>query len=97
MTLVEEVVRLGFANPIQEPGGIRFNGDLETLYEANLRLSMATHVLIHVANFPASTFRELCYETKKINWKQWFQQDNVIAKYLLHNTFSCLITWPPLA
>src|ERR1700741_3975016 len=52
----------------QEPGGVSFSGNLETLYRANLWLRTASRVLVRLGRFHASTFYELERRAKKVPW-----------------------------
>ena len=52
----------------QEPGGVSFTGNLETLYRTNLWLRTASRVLVRLGRFHASTFYELERRAKKIPW-----------------------------
>ena len=55
----------------QEPGGVSFTGNLETLYSANLWLRTASRVLVRMGRFHASTFYELERRAKKIAWEEF--------------------------
>lgn len=58
----------GWVRGKQEPGGVSFAGNLETLYRANLWLRTASRVLVRLGQFHASTFYELERRAKKLDW-----------------------------
>ena len=56
--------------PALDEGGCTFEGGLETLYRANLRLRIASRVLARVAEFSAEHFSQLEKRAAAIPWDQ---------------------------
>jgi len=57
--------------PVIEPGGVLFKGDLGTLYRANLHLRTASRVLARLGNFFfATTFPELQKRASRLPWER---------------------------
>jgi len=50
------------------PGGVEFEGDLQTLYKVNLWLRSASRVLVRLCTFKAKHFAELVRKAKKCDW-----------------------------
>ena len=69
----------GWVRGKQEPGGVSFTGDLETLYRANLWLRTASRVLVRLGQFHASTFYELERRSKKIPWADFLPAKGTVA------------------
>ena len=55
----------------QDIGGVGFGGDLDRLYEANLRLRTASRVVVRLGRFHASTFYELERRARKLPWEEF--------------------------
>ena len=51
------------------PGGVAFQGRLPDMYRANLELRTATRILMRIARFNASNFRQLERHLAKIPWE----------------------------
>ncbi|HLL48464.1 MAG TPA: class I SAM-dependent RNA methyltransferase, partial [Longimicrobiaceae bacterium] len=56
---------------VAEPGGVVWEGTRAELYDANLRLRLASRVLVRVAEFRARTFFELERHARKVPWEQF--------------------------
>jgi putative N6-adenine-specific DNA methylase len=66
----DELAELGI-RAAAEPGGVAWDGSLEQVYTANLRLRTASRVLVRVAEFRARTFFELERHARRIEWERW--------------------------
>src|SRR5438270_5990966 len=55
----------------QLPGGVAFDGDLESVCLTNLWLRTASRVIVRLGRFHASTFYELERRTKKLHWTDY--------------------------
>ncbi len=69
----DELAALGIAG-IREKGGVSFQGTREDLYKANLWLRTAHRILVRVASFRASTWRELERGLARIEWTHFFSR-----------------------
>ncbi len=65
-----ELAELGVA-PQVESGGVAWEGDLRSLYQANLWLRAASRVLVRVATFRARSFIELERHLRRIEWGEF--------------------------
>ena len=50
-------------------GGVTFKGRLTDLYHANLNLRTATRILMRIARFKASNFRQMERHLRQIPWE----------------------------
>lgn len=67
-----ELLDLGFNNPVDEPGGITFQGGLADIYRANLHLRTASRILVRLGNFfHATTFAELGERLLRLPWERF--------------------------
>ncbi len=58
--------------PVPEPGGVTFRGDLTALYHANLHLRTASRILTRLGNFfYATTFEELQKRASRLPWERF--------------------------
>lgn len=55
------------------PGGVAFEGRLTDMYCANLNLRMPTRILMRIARFKASNFRQLERHLDKVPWELHIQ------------------------
>src|ERR1700680_2908979 len=62
----------------QEIGGVAFGGELERIYEANLWLRTASHVLVRLGQFHASSFYELERHSKKLPWSDFLPESGSV-------------------
>ncbi len=58
-----------------ETGGVEFKGSLELLYRSNLMLRTANRVLVRVATFRATSFRELVERVKRYPWEIYISSE----------------------
>jgi len=81
----DELVRIGIspADAVITRGGIEFNARLHTAYMANLELRTANRILMRLASFTASNFRQLEKKLSGIPWELYLNKD---ATYTLHIT-----------
>lgn len=56
---------------VAEPGGVAWEGTRAELYDANLRLRLASRVLVRVAEFRARTFFELERHARRVPWDRF--------------------------
>ncbi len=66
-----ELTALGMETGDTEPGGIPFRADEAELYAANLHLRTASRVLVRVAEFQATSFRDLESRARAIPWERF--------------------------
>jgi 23S rRNA G2445 N2-methylase RlmL len=66
-----EVKELAFARHERQVGGVRFDGNLETAWRANLRLATATRVLERLGRFEAGDELALYKGVQSIDWSPW--------------------------
>lgn len=55
------------------PGGVAWEGSLEELYEANLRLRTASRVIVRIGSFTARAFYELERHLKRVEWERFVE------------------------
>lgn len=55
----------------EQPGGAAWDGDLASVYRANLWLRTASRVIVRVAEFRARTFFELERHARKVAWSSY--------------------------
>ena len=67
------------AVPVVTQGGVEFEADTRLLYDANLRLRVASRVLVRSARFRARTFFELERHAKKIPWATYLEAGGSVA------------------
>ena len=67
----DEIKALGIKILDSSPGKITFEGSLETLYLANLRLRTVERILIVVGEGPAKDFDELFETIQNISWAEF--------------------------
>ncbi len=65
----EELRPLLATPPAPEPGGVAFSGDLAELYAANLWLRTASRVTVRMAEFTATSFRDLERFARRVPWE----------------------------
>lgn len=58
------------------PGGIEFQGRLVDCYQANLHLRTASRILMRIAQFSATNFRQLANKTAQIPWELYLSTDS---------------------
>jgi putative N6-adenine-specific DNA methylase len=66
--------------PVLEPGGMLFRGDLSALYRANLQLRTASRVLARLGNFFfATTFPELQKRASRLPWERFLDPGQPVS------------------
>ena len=68
--VAKELTQLG-EQPRPEEGGVTWSGDARSMMRANLWLRSASRVLVRIADFRATAFRELEKQAKRIDWSPW--------------------------
>lgn len=71
----EELKRIGARNVDPSFGGVYFEGDLETLYRANLWLRTATRILMPMREFAAKTPEMLYDQVRRLKWENYLDPD----------------------
>lgn len=71
--VVQELHALGVrdAHAVARGGGVEFTACLEEMYAANLHLRVASRVIVRVANFRVTTFRDLERAARRIVWERY--------------------------
>jgi putative N6-adenine-specific DNA methylase len=76
---------------------VSFEGDIETLYKANIYLRTALRILKPITEFKARNENELYKNVYEINWKNYFSTKNSLAidcvarsKYFKHSKYASL-------
>lgn len=64
----KELADLGITQAEAIPGGVKWIGDTESLYLANLWSRTASRIIVRIAGFSANNFPKLEREAKKIPW-----------------------------
>ena len=77
--LLEEVKELGFEIPEKRQRGVKFTGDWEMVYSANLHLRTAINVLVLVGSYKVKNKDDLYSAVKKINWSKYISLNQTIA------------------
>jgi putative N6-adenine-specific DNA methylase len=69
--------------PVLEPGGLLFKGDLSALYRANLQLRTASRVLARLGNFFfATTFPELQKRASRLPWERFLTPGQPVSLHV---------------
>lgn len=71
-----EIKKIGGTDITVSDGRISFSGDYNTLARANICLATAERVLIHLAEFKATTFEELFQGVKSIGFEEFIGEDD---------------------
>ena len=77
--VAQELAVLGAENVRSTPGGVHFEGGLETLYRANLWLRTANRVLMPIAEFACPTPEALYENARNVRWRDWMTVDTTFA------------------
>lgn len=77
--LMEELKAIGAKNLTKGTRVVHFEGDLETMYKANLYSRLALRILKPIQTFPAANEQQLYDEVKKIDWSQYLTQHGTLA------------------
>jgi putative N6-adenine-specific DNA methylase len=59
-------------------GGVSFEGNLETMYRANLHSRLATRIMSRVGQGSYATEEDIYKATFKLNWPSWFKVNQTI-------------------
>jgi putative N6-adenine-specific DNA methylase len=76
--VADELRELGF-DPRPEPGGVSFGGSWPDLYRANVRLRVASRVLVRLGAFRASAFWELHKQARRLPWADFLRPGQTVA------------------
>ncbi len=97
--LVNELEKLGANNISTLKRAVRFEGDKELLYRANLELHTALRILLPIKRFRAPHENSFYKQIKKIDWTQFLSIHDTIAvdavsysKHLSHTKYLALRT-----
>ena len=74
--LVEELGKVGAINLKKGTRIVHFEGDLETMYRANLYSRLALRILKPIKSFPAGNEQQLYDEIKKIDWSEYLTEND---------------------
>ena len=77
--LAAELTALGIAVAAVETGGVRFTGDMNACYRANLWLRTASRVLKPLAGFPCDTPQALYEGVRTISWHDLITPEMTLA------------------
>lgn len=77
--LVEELSKIGATNLKKGVRIVHFEGDLETMYKANLYSRLALRILKPIKTIPAGNEQELYDEIKKIDWSEYLTEKESLA------------------
>ncbi|MBK6986883.1 MAG: methyltransferase [Bacteroidia bacterium] len=77
--LVEELGKVGAINLKKGTRIVHFEGDLETMYRANLYSRLALRILKPIKSFPAGNEQQLYDEIKKIDWSEYLTENDTLA------------------
>ncbi|MGB0525879.1 MAG: THUMP domain-containing class I SAM-dependent RNA methyltransferase, partial [Flammeovirgaceae bacterium] len=95
--LEQELQDLGAKNLVRHNRAVNFDGDMEMMYKANLRLRTAVRILKPIHTFEAKNEQELYDGIKEINWNQYimtegkFAIDSVVnSSYFNHSRYVAL-------
>ncbi len=77
--LADELTVLGIAVAAVEAGGVRFTGDMNDCYRANLWLRTASRVLMPLAGFPCDTPQALYDGVRAISWYDLITPEMTLA------------------
>ena len=69
-----ELEELGIDGKV-EKGGVEFKGTLETIYRTNLWSRTANRILVRVATFKATSFKELVERVSRYPWEIYIRED----------------------
>ncbi|MEM1000589.1 MAG: THUMP domain-containing protein [Bacteroidota bacterium] len=102
--LATELRRLGATYVTEIRRGVRFTGDLRTLYKANLHARTALRILVDLHEFPARNEHQLYNRVQEIDWSQYldvldtFAIDAVTNSHIFrHSKFAALKTKDAIA
>jgi putative N6-adenine-specific DNA methylase len=76
--LAEELGRLGANKPEPVPGGVAFEGEMQTCYRANLESRLATRVLMRLGRSPYRDEQDVYEAAFALRWPEWFGETQSI-------------------
>ena len=94
-TVANEVIKLGYDVKSITDGRVNFEGDLEAICLANIKLRSAERIMIHMGDFKAESFEELFEGVKNIPWEMFIGKDDAFPvtghslRSKLHSVPSC--------
>jgi len=77
---LSELGQIGIQNLKAVPGGVRFFGDLRTIYSVNLRSRVGIRLFLKITDFDCHTKNDLQNAVTQVNWKQYM---NVNQSFLI--------------
>ena len=77
--VTKELTAIGAQRVRSTPGGVHFEGGLDTLYRANLWLRTANRVLMPIAEFACPTPEALYENARNVRWRDWMTVDTTFA------------------
>lgn len=69
--VLAEAQQAGFAKAQSVKGGVEFEGSLQDIYLANLKLRGPTRILVRIASFRAFHLAQLAKRAAKVDWGDW--------------------------
>jgi putative N6-adenine-specific DNA methylase len=76
--LAEELRGFGARTAEPLPGGVAFEGDMQTCYRANLESRLATRVLMRLGRAPYANEQDVYEAALALRWPEWFGVENSI-------------------
>ena len=76
--LVEELSAQHALKIVATDGGVSFEGNLETMYRANLHSRIATRIMSRVGQGSYATEEDIYKATFKLHWPSWFKVNQTI-------------------
>ena len=77
--LSQELVELGYDNPVTLNRAVQIQGSWKDVYRLNLHVSCAISILVEVATFKLKHADELYAKCMKIDWTKWFDLSKTFA------------------
>ncbi len=75
----DELEALGIHSLEELPGGVRFEGDLETIYRVNLHSRVGMRLLVELADFKCRNQQDLYEGAIRYNWSGIMEPDQTFA------------------
>lgn len=77
----------GSSSPLEEKGGLEFDGTLKDVYRCNLSLRTASRVVVRLGEFHASAFSELRKKAGRLPWEKFLiPGQNLLFKVTCHKS-----------
>jgi putative N6-adenine-specific DNA methylase len=77
--LAEELQQIGAQNITPVYRGVQFEGDMKTMYRANLELRTALRILAPIASYRTRKEIHLYNDIQRINWDEYMDVDSTFA------------------